>query len=67
MPRLASREPLLRRQLEAYIAEERGHDYLAKGKIQTELRKIKKEMADLKRRLTVLETRKAALEKAQTE
>ena len=43
---------LLRRQLEAYIAEERGQDHLANGKVQTELRMVKKEMADLKRKLT---------------
>jgi hypothetical protein len=57
---------LLRRQLEAYIAEERGHDHVARGKVQTELRRVKKEMADLKRKLTALETRKTALENALT-
>jgi hypothetical protein len=54
---------LLRRQLEAYIAEERGADHVARGKIQTELRKVKKEMVGLKRKLTALETRKIALKK----
>ncbi|MFO7639778.1 MAG: hypothetical protein R6X17_00465 [Candidatus Competibacteraceae bacterium] len=54
---------LLRSQLERYIAEERGADYLARGKNQTELRKIKQEIADLKHRLGELEARKAALER----
>jgi len=55
---------VLRSQFEAYITEELGRDHLASGKIQTELRKIKKEMADLNRRLTALETRRTELEKA---
>ena len=54
---------LLRSQLERYIAEELGADYLARGKNQTELRKIKKEIADLKNRLEALEVRRAALER----
>jgi flagellar motility protein MotE (MotC chaperone) len=54
---------LLRSQLEQYIAEELGADYLARGKNQTELRKIKQEIADLKKRLVALETRRAALER----
>lgn len=53
---------LLRGQLERYIAEELGADYLARGKNQTELRKIKREIADLKKRLDALEARRAALE-----
>lgn len=52
---------LLRGQLERYIAEELGADYLARGKNQTELRKIKREIADLKKRLDALEARRAAL------
>jgi len=55
---------LLRSQLERYIAEELGADYLARGKNQTELRKIKKEITDLKNRLDVLEARRAVLEQA---
>ena len=55
---------LLRSQLERYIAEELGADYLARGKNQTELRKIKQEIADLRNRLEVLETRRAVLEQA---
>ena len=54
---------LLRSQLERYIAEELGADYLARSKNQTELRKIKKEIADLKNRLEALEVRRAALER----
>ncbi|MDS4042568.1 MAG: hypothetical protein RKP20_15510 [Candidatus Competibacter sp.] len=53
---------LLRSQLEQYIVEELGADYLARGKNRTELRKIKKEIADLKKRLDELEVRRAALE-----
>jgi hypothetical protein len=55
---------LLRSQLERYIAEELGADYLARGKNQTELRKIKQEITDLKHRLDVLEARRAVLEQA---
>jgi len=55
---------LLRSQLERYIAEELGADYLARGKNQTELRKIKKEITDLKHRLDVLEARRTVLEQA---
>jgi len=53
---------ILRSQLERYIAEELGEDYLVKVKSQTELRRIKKEIADLKKQLTALQDRKAALE-----
>lgn len=55
---------LLRSQLERYIAEELGADYLARGQNQTELRKVKREIADLQNRLEVLETRRAVLERA---
>ena len=57
---------LLRRQLEQYIAEERGAARLSSSKDQTELRKIKKQMAELKRRLAVLEIRRTELEHALT-
>ena len=53
---------LLRSQLEQYIVEELGADYLSRGKNQTELRKIKKGIADLKKRLDELEVRRATLE-----
>jgi hypothetical protein len=55
---------LLRRQVEAYIAEELGGDHVATGKIQVELRKVKKEVAELKRKLTALEARRTELERA---
>jgi hypothetical protein len=53
---------ILRSQLERYIAEELGADYLVKVKSQTELRKVKKEIAALKKQLATLQERKAALE-----
>jgi hypothetical protein len=55
---------VLRSQLEQYITEELGADYLSGGKNQTELRKIMKEMADLKKRLDQLQTRRTEIEKA---
>jgi hypothetical protein len=54
---------ILRSQLEQYIVEELGVDYLSSNKNRTELRKIKKEMADLKKRLDELQTRKSEIEK----
>ncbi len=54
---------LLRSQLEQYITEELGADYLSNRKKQTELRKIKGEMGSLKRKLRELEARKNELEK----
>lgn len=53
---------VLRRQLEKYITEELGKQYLVRVKAQTELRKIKKEISDLKKRLYELESRKTILE-----
>lgn len=53
---------VLRSQLEEYIAEELGQEYLARAKNKTELRKIKKEISEIKERLYGLETRKAELE-----
>lgn len=53
---------ILRSQLEKYIAEELGEDYLVRARAQTELRKIKKEISDLKKRLNALQHRKADLE-----
>ena len=55
---------LLRRQLEEYIAEQRGADYLAGGKNKTELRNVKKEIAGLETRLAELHDRKCELEAA---
>jgi hypothetical protein len=53
---------ILRSQLEKYIAEQLGTEYLMKVKNQTELRKITKEMTDLKKRLETLQCRKTALD-----
>ena len=53
---------ILRNQLEKYIVEQRGRDYLIKVKSQTELRKIKKELSELKKRLNELQDRKTNLE-----
>ena len=53
---------VLRRQLERYIAEERGADRLSHSKAQTKLRQIKKEAAQFKARLAALEVRRAELE-----
>jgi coenzyme F420-reducing hydrogenase delta subunit len=54
---------LLRSQLEQYIAEERGAEYLSIRKNATELRMIKKEIDQLQKRLNDLELRKSELEK----
>jgi hypothetical protein len=53
---------LLRSQIERYIVEELGEDYLVRVKSQTELRGIKREISNLKKRLDVLQDRKQELE-----
>jgi len=53
---------ILRSQLEKYITEELGEDYLVSVKAQTELRRIKKEISELKKKLNVLQNRKTDLE-----
>ena len=55
---------ILRSQIEKYITEELGEDYLVKVKSQAELRRIKKEISELKKRLNVLHDRKTHLEKS---
>jgi hypothetical protein len=55
---------VLRSQLEQYIAEELGADYLCSVKHHTELRRVKKEIADLKKRLVRLQERQKELEAA---
>jgi len=55
---------VLRSQLEAYIAEQLGSEYLASKKAKTELRVVSKEIADLRQKLVELEARKAELERA---
>jgi|SRR6516162_7344534 hypothetical protein len=52
---------LLRDQLEAYIAKERGSAHLTIVKAKTELRAVKKERRDLEQRLSELQAREAAL------
>jgi hypothetical protein len=54
---------ILRRQLEAYIAEELTEAYLSNIKNHTELRKVKKEIASLNKKLKELKSRKTELEK----
>jgi len=53
---------ILRSQLERYITEELGKQYLARVKGQAELRKIKKEISELKKKLDVLQDRRGELE-----
>jgi hypothetical protein len=53
---------LLRSQLEKYIAEECGEEYLLRVKNQTELHRVKREISDLKKRLEGLQERKNELE-----
>ena len=53
---------ILRSQLEKYITDELGEDYLVRVKNQAELRRIKKEISDLKKKLNVLQDRKTDLE-----
>ena len=53
---------VLRRQLEAYIAEELGDDYLRSWQAKTELREITREIAQLRKRLNELEARRAQIE-----
>ncbi len=55
---------LLRSQLEKYIAEEYGEDYLVRAKSQKELRRIKKEISGLEKKLKARQDRKIALEGA---
>jgi len=53
---------VLRRQLEAYIVEELGDEYLRCWQAKTELRDITREMAELRKRLDQLEARRAQIE-----
>jgi len=55
---------ILRSQLEKYITEELGEDYLVRVKAQTELRRIKKEISELKKKQNVLQNRNTDLEEA---
>ena len=55
---------VLRSQLEPYIVEQLGSEYLVSKKSKTELRAINKEIADLREKLAALEARKVTLERA---
>ena len=55
---------ILRSQLDKYIAEGLGPEYLARVKAQTELRKIRKRISELNKELNMLENRKKDLEKS---
>jgi hypothetical protein len=52
---------VLRSQLEAFIAEERGKGFLSTAKDQSELKKINKEISKLRKTLGALEARQAEL------
>ena len=54
---------VLRSQLEPYIAEQLGSEYLVNKKARTELRANSKEIADIRTKLAALEARKAELER----
>ena len=54
---------ILRSQIEKYIAEELGAEYLANIKNKSELRNVKKEISAINKKLKVLEARKTELEK----
>ena len=56
---------ILRSQLEKYITEELGEDYLVRVKTHRQLRKIKKKYrSDLKKKLNALQDRKTVLEES---
>lgn len=55
---------ILKSQLESYIIEQLGSNYLVSKKSQTELRKINKEIADMKKKLAELQARKSEIEKS---
>jgi len=55
---------VLRSQLEVYIAEQLGSEYLRNRKARAELCKIDKEIVDLQKKLAALQARKAELEAA---
>ena len=53
---------ILRSQLEAYIIQELGVDFLNRNKKQNELNKVKKEINTITRKLNILQVRKKELE-----
>ena len=54
---------ILRSQLEKYISEKLGKNYMEKVKAETELRTIKREITTLRKNLDALQLRKSELEK----
>ena len=54
---------VLRAQLESYIIDQLGSEYLQSKKSWTELRAIGKEIAELRAKLAAFEVRKAELER----
>ncbi len=57
---------ILKSQLERYIAEELGSNYLESRKTKTELRKVNKEIVEAKKKLAELLERKSEIEKSGT-
>lgn len=55
---------LLRSQLEEYISEQHGQDYVMNMNTQTELRKLNREISATKKKLDALLARRAELEKS---
>jgi hypothetical protein len=55
---------ILRSQLEAYIIDELGKEYLKKVKDKFELKKIKMEISDIEKRLKLLQIRKLEIEES---
>jgi len=53
---------VLRNQLEKYISDQLGNEYLMTVKNKDELRAIKKEMNDIMKRMDALQKRKAEIE-----
>lgn len=55
---------ILRSQLEKYIADELGNDYLNQVNAKSELRSVKKEISKLQKKLSILQDRKIILEES---
>lgn len=55
---------ILRSQLEKYIADELGNDYLKQVNAKSELRRVKKEISELQKKLSILQDRKTILEES---
>ncbi|MDO9109253.1 MAG: hypothetical protein Q7U40_01245, partial [Desulfatirhabdiaceae bacterium] len=55
---------ILRSQLEKYITDELGNDYLNQVNAKSELRRVKKEISELQKKLSILQDRKNILEES---